>query len=60
MIPFVTDEGTFGAGAWAGYLPIGFPRAPWTLTAYMQLTQVQAAEWADWLNQVSDERQTAA
>jgi len=53
MIPFVTD----GASAAAEYPLIAFPREPWTLTAYMELTQVQADEWADWLNQVSDERQ---
>jgi hypothetical protein len=30
------------------------------MTAYMELTRVQAGDWADWLNQVSDERQAIA
>jgi hypothetical protein len=54
---FVTDGATFADGAEAQYPLIAFPREPWTLTADTELGQVQAGEWADWLNQLSDERQ---
>jgi hypothetical protein len=47
---FVTDGATFADGAEAQYPLIAFPREPWTLTAYTELGQVQAGEWADWLN----------
>ncbi len=60
MIHFVTDEATFAAGSGGEYPLIGFPRGPSTLTARLGLTQVQAAEWADWLNQVSADRQAVA
>lgn len=60
MIPFVTDEATFAAGSGGEYPLIGFPRGPSTLTSRLGLTQVQAAEWAAWLNQVSVDRQAVA
>jgi hypothetical protein len=57
---FVTDETQFTHATGADYPLILFPEQPWTLTAYLKLAQGQARDWADWLNQVSDERQTVA
>jgi hypothetical protein len=38
------------------YPRIQFPWPPWTLTAYLQLTQAQARGWAEWLNETEPGR----
>jgi hypothetical protein len=43
-------------GSGVGYRVIQFPWPPWTLTAWMALTQAQAKDWAEWLNRTEPQR----
>ena len=54
-VPRIVGDGTVIADV-AEYPLIGFPWEPWTLTAWLELTQAQAGLYANWLNETGTDR----